>query len=525
VSFLSPLTLRLLAFNLLLVFLPAAGFLYLDTYERKMLAAQERSMVQQGRSLAAALSGQRLGEGLGQAETWREQAAPLLKRLERRTDARLRVIDRDGMLLADSSLLGPRAEARTTTQEKTLRDAPLYRAGALLIRLVPRRFLRPAPVGDDAAFYTSSNFLDGREVAAALAGRYGAATRISAGGQRSVTLYSALPIRRGDQVVGVVLVSQSTFRILEALYEVRLGVFKIFLSTVLVAVVLSLLVATTIARPLRRLARQAKEVVDRRGRLRGHFKGSKKKGEIGDLARALESLTHRLEHHIQFIESFASDVSHELKNPLTAVRTATELLSEAETPEERERFLDIVQHEVARMENLLSEVREITSMDAQLEEEPVRHFALDDLVEQIASGFNLRPGVEGRIHFHPPAEPATVSVSPERLTQVVENLLENALSFSPDGEPVDVRVESQGRLHQLSVEDRGPGIQPEHRAAVFRRFFSYRPKEESRSRQQGQHAGLGLAIVKTIAESYAGTVSAREREGGGTRIVVELPAA
>ncbi len=513
--FLSPLTLRLLAFNLLLVFLPAAGFLYLDTYERKMLAAQERSMVQQGRSLAAALS--------GQEEAWRDQAGPLLKRLERRTDARLRVIDRDGLLLADSSLLGPRAQADgdAAADERSLRDAALYRAGATLIRLVPRRFRRPAPAGD-VAFYSSSNFLEGREVIAALAGRYGAATRISAGGQRSVTLYSALPIRRSGDVVGVVLVSQSTFRILEALYEVRLGVFKIFLATVVVAVILSLLVATTIARPLRRLARQAKEIVDRRGRLRGHFKGSKKKGEIGDLARALESLTHRLEHHIQFIESFASDVSHELKNPLTAVRTATELLSEAETREERDRFLDIVQREVARMERLLSEVREITSIDAQLEEEPVRDFPLDELAKRIVDGFNLRSEVNGRIRFHPPSEPASVAASPERVTQVIENLLENALSFSPDGQKVDVRVEADGDRRRLSVEDRGPGIPPEHRAAVFRRFFSYRPDEEGRSRQ---HAGLGLAIVKTIAESYGGSVAAHGREGGGTRVMVELPAA
>ena len=512
--FLSPITLRLLAFNLLLVFLPAAGFLYLDTYERQMLAAQERSMVQQGRSLAAALS--------GQGETWSEQAGPLLKRLQRRTEARLRVIDRDGTLLADSSLMGPQAGGAAATAESSLRDSPLYRAGALLTHLVPGRFRRPAPLGNDAAFYTTSNFLEGREVVAALAGRYGAATRISAGGQRSVTLYSALPVRRGNDVVGVVLVSQSTFRILESLYEVRLGVFKVFLATVVVAVVLSLLVATTIARPLRRLARQAREVVDRRGRLRGHFKGSKKRDEIGDLARSLENLTHRLEHHIQFIESFASDVSHELKNPLTAVRTATELLSEAETAEERERFLDIVHGEVARMENLLSEVREISLIDAQLEDEAVEPIDFSQLVARIAEGFNLRPEVGGRIRCRRAESPAPVAASAERLTQVVENLLENALSFSPDGEAVDVAVETDGGRHRLSVADRGPGIPPEHRAAVFRRFFSYRPGEQG---SQRQHAGLGLAIVKTIAESYGGRVSAHGREGGGARIEVELPAA
>ena len=134
---------------------------------------------------------------------------------------------------------------------------------------------------------------------------------------------------------------------------------------------------------------------------------------------------------------------------------------------------------------------------------------------QIAEGFNLRPGVAGRIRCAPAESPAPVAASAERLTQVVENLLENALSFSPDGEPVDLGVETDGGCHRLFVEDRGPGIPPEHREAVFRRFFSYRPSEKGTARQ---HAGLGLAIVKTIAESYGGGVSARNRDGGGTRI-------
>jgi len=332
--FLPRISIGLLLFNVLLVFLPAAGFFYLDVYEKELLEAQERAMVQQGRLAAAALS---KGSGGGQTPGIdAETAVRLLARLQGRTEMRLRVVDLQGRLLADSAqLIPPRPapvidrrsryfEGRALSPEA--RQTWLYRFGAWLYR-IPGRFAGafgpPEPPSGAETFYIDGQPLLGREIKAALDGRYGATVRPTRGGPRSLTLYSALPVRDGDRVAGAVLVSQSTYRILRALYDVRLDVFKVVLLSVAVAAILSLLVSTTIARPLEALRNEANDLLDRRGRLKGKFRGSRKHDEIGDLARALEQLTARLEGHLRFIEAFASDVSHELKNPLASIRTAT----------------------------------------------------------------------------------------------------------------------------------------------------------------------------------------------------------
>lgn len=515
-------SIRLLLFNVLLVFLPAAAFLYLEVYEKELLEAQERAMVQQGRLVAAALG--------GQGELDESRAKALLRRLEGRSESRLRIVDRQGHVLADSARqIPPRpGELRDTTASSyrseppppEARDNLLYRLGAWIYRAWKQ--VRGSGGGPAETFYTQGKPLLGPEVRAALAGRYGATTRVSGRGQSSLTLYSALPIRSGSQVVGAVLVSQSTWRILVALQGVRLDIFRVILASMAVAAVLSLLVSGTIARPLRRLRDEANALLDRRGRLRGRFRGSEKLDEIGDLSRALEQLTARLEGHLRFIESFASDLSHELKNPLASVRSATEILAEVEDPADRRRFLEIVQREVARMEQLLAGVREVTEIDAGLESERTVPVDLGELLPQVIDSVRLRAGDRARIDLRAPSSPVRVTASPERLTQVFENLLDNAIDFSPPGGRVTVALagEPGSPAAAVTVEDEGPGIPEEHRERIFDRFFSWRPG--ARQDRNG-HMGLGLAIVKAIAEGYGGSVAAGNRPGGGARFEVRLP--
>lgn len=487
-------------------------------------------MVQQGRLVAAALA--------GQGEISRENAVRLLARLRGRSEARLRVVGRDGSLLADSARLVPPRKAAQETEDISrseyeepprpgARESFLYRLGAWLYRAAGRvdDFLSPPepPIAPEA-FYPPGQPLLGPEVRAALAGRYGATTRRTRGGERSLTLYSAIPVRGEGKVVGAVLVSQSTYRILRALYDVRLDIFRVVLASVVAAAVLSLLVSTTIARPLRRLRDEANALLDRRGRLRGRFRGSRKHDEIGDLSRALEQLTGRLEGHLRFIEAFASDVSHELKNPLASIRGATEILAEVEDPQDRRRFLEIVQREVARMEQLLSGVREIGEIDARLEAEPGGPVDLRDLLARIVESFRLRAPEDVRIELRAPAHPVRVTASPDRLTQVFENLLDNALGFSPSGGAVTVDVArelSDPPVASVAVSDQGPGIPASHLDRIFDRFFTWRPGEPH---ARNGHTGLGLAIVKAIAEGYGGSVAASNRAEGGTRFEVRLPA-
>ncbi len=522
------LSIRLLLANVLLVFLPIAGILALDVYEKQMLTALERSLVQQARVASAALGGRTLDS----AET--STTKDFVQRLARSTEARVRIFDAQGVLLADSAKLAPtrsdskgesdpyrsldrggdRSEGDETERETRLR--PLYRLGAAMYRWVePLRELRfrarsEAPPRKRASVRFA--------VERSLAGNYGAAVEESPG-QRSLTLHSALPIRDASgAVIGVVAVSQSTVRILRSLYDVRLRIFEIFCVSVLVAGAITLLFAATVSRPLAHLRDQAHAVVDARGRLRGRFRGSKRRDELGDLARALEAQTDRLAGHLHFMETFAGDVAHEFKNPLAAIRSAVELLGDTENEQERRRLVELSTREITRLERLLGSVREIAHLDAQIEAAPAEPVRLDLIARSIAESFALRrtegAGQGRTAQIVISTVPVLVASPPDRLAQVIENLVDNALDFAVDEIRLTVKIEGEQAV--LEVADDGPGIPAGDHERVFDRFYSHRPLGK-----KGEHAGLGLAIVKAIVLGLGGRVWVAE--DAGARIVVEIP--
>ena len=505
---------RLLAFNLLLVFIPAAGLLYLGTYEKQLLEAQERSMVQEGRVLAAALSEPGALAG--------EEATRVLARLNQRLESRIRVVDAQGRILADTSRLGPRREKPAGEgREAKGRDRLLYRVGAVFYTLSHRLLPPGEPALEAREPSPSDGRLRGREVEAALSGRYGRTVRPSPAGQRSVTLSIAIPIAEAGAVpAGAVVVTSSTWRILQDLYAIRLGIFQVCLGSVALAGVLSLLVSKTIARPLQELRDDAAAILDRRGRLQGSFRRSQRKDEIGELSRALHELTARLEAYQRFLESFAAEVSHEFRNPLASIRIAAEMAAESETQKDRRRFLEIAQREVQRMERLLSDLREMTRVDARLESEEQGALSLNALLESVCEGFRLR-GSRVVFLFEPPRETVTVQASGERMAQVFENLLDNAASFSTDGSAVRVRLDREEGAACVRIADQGPGIPVEHLPRIFERFFSWRPDQPDAA---DRHTGLGLAIVRTIVEGYGGAVFAANNPEGGATFTVRMPA-
>ena len=515
--------LRLLAFNLLVLFLPLAGILYLDVYENQMLEAQEREMVQQARLLAAALGD---GESLSV-----QGARDLLARFERRGDARLRVYDARAVLVADS-IRAPLDRAAVSVVADPYaapatggRNPFLYRLGAGLasIRRMVARWARPAPGLSNGTSVRADPDPEAESrapaIRAALQGRYGAATRRSAG-QRSLELTSAVPIRHGESVTGAVVVSQSTFRILQALYAVRLRIFEIVVTSMLAAAILSVAMSATIVGPIVRLRREATALAERRSLLPGRFRDADRRDEIGDLARALGELTRRLDEHIQLLESFAADVSHEFKNPLMSIRAAGEMLAHAEDAADRQRFLGMMTKDVDRLERLVSGVRELARIDAQLAHEPQTTIDVQALLTEIVDG--LRLSGSGPVTLSAAGAPASwrVRASADRLAQVFENILQNARSFTPPGNPIAISLDGEPGSCRVVVADSGPGIPPAHLASVFDRFFTYRPDEPSGRRE---HAGLGLAIARTIVQGYGGTIAARNRAEGGACFEVRLP--
>jgi two-component system sensor histidine kinase ChvG len=509
--FTARISVRLLAFNLLLVFVPLAGVLYLGAYEARLETSEVRSMTEEARLLAAAMA--------REGKLDRHAADELLARWT--TEIRIRIVDPTGRVVADSRAFQPPPPARPRGSP---RHNTLYRIGAFVVRPIIR-FFQPPEATLEKDFYENAARLRGNEVRDALKGREGFDKKITAGGQRSVTLYRAVPIIAGGRVVGAVLASQSTFKILQDLYAVRLGVLKLILASLIVAGLVSVFFATTIVTPLRQLRRDARSLLDRRGRIRGHFKGSRRRDEIGELSRALERIMRRLDSHVKFIEKFASDVSHEFKNPLASIRTANEMLAEVSDPADRRRFARMVEQEVARMEKLLSGVREISVIDAQLPGEGKQPIAVEALLGKIVEGFTLRE--RDRVRFDLVQNSAaegggtTVSVSEDRLIQAFENVLDNAVSFSPPGGTVTITVTAEGNTVVTRIADEGPGISETHRSRIFDRFFTYRPATAWRD---SRHAGLGLAIVKAIVEGYGGRVEV-ESSSRGTTFEIRLPRA
>ena len=502
--------LRVLAFNLLVLFLPVAGILYLDLYEDRLLDVQERGMVEQARLVAAAVAD----------DPNPDDIVRFLSRLSTEGDSRIRVFDSTGALIADSRrVIGSTPETeRYESAPRTGRDALLYRVGAWLVRV--KRALgdwmgsRGEPARESAPPIEPDVM---PEVRAALKGTYGSATRRTPG-QRSMTLSSAVPIHVGSTVSGAVVVSQSTFRTLQALYSLRLRIFEIVVASIVLAALLSLLMSATIVRPLVRLRHAAASLVDRRAPLSGTFSVVERHDEVGDLARALEELASRLDAHIRLLESFAADVSHEFKNPLASIRTAAEMLVAADQPEDRERFFAMLTKDVDRLERLVSGVRELARIDSQLAHEAVMDLDLSALLFEIASAMSAagaRVAIEA-----PPHSRCTVRASRDRLTQVFENVLDNARGFAPDG-PIDIVVRREGHWCRVTITDSGPGIPPSHLERVFERFFTYRPDDPSSRRD---HTGLGLAIARTIVEGYGGMIKAENCSGRGARFTVDLKA-
>jgi two-component system sensor histidine kinase ChvG len=504
----------LLILNLLLVFLPIATILYLDTYEKQLLDSLEHALVQQGRFLAAALKDNELNG---------ERSGELLFNLNRQHDARIRVIRNDGTLLADSSTLLPPVREQVSSdkyasfriEEGSAEDTLLYRIASFPIRVFRRYFNPPDVPRQGEVYYSENDFLSGVEVQTALSGRYGSTTRLSSGGQVSVTLYSAIPVWKGGEVSGVVLVNQSTFRILKDIYTLRLDIFKVFLISLSAALLISFFLSWTISRPIKRLHQQAVEILDRKGRILEHFTTLNTPGELGDLSRALENLTNRVQKYTNYMESFSSDLSHEIKNPVASIRSASEVALTLDNGEEKNRFLRRIIDETVRIERLVDNLRILSRMDSASETE--QNLVIAEVLDVMVQ--NLREQNEVPLEILTSLKgDELVKINPEGFHRLLINIVENARSYSPPGKAVTLKLTTENGFLVLQVSDRGPGFDPSILNRVFERFFSYRPKGSKQA-----HSGLGLAIVKGITERAGGTTGAWNRPEGGAVICIRLP--
>ncbi|TCU35938.1 sensor histidine kinase [Rhizobium azibense] len=550
----SSLTRRILFFNLAALLVLVGGILYLNQFREGLIDARVESLLTQGEIIAGAVSAsasvdtnsitidpQKLLElQAGQSITPvpndedlefpidPEKVAPVLRRLISPTRTRARIFDADANLLLDSRHLYSRgqvlrfdlppveeekqtwAEWLTTLFNKALQpgNLPVY---------------KEAPGGDGSIY---------PEVMNALTGVRGAVVRTTDKGALIVSV--AVPIQRFRAVLGVLLLSTQAGDIDNIVHAERLAIMRVFGVATLVNVLLSLVLSSTIANPLRRLSAAAIRV--RRGaKEREEIPDfSARQDEIGNLSIALREMTTALYDRIDAIESFAADVSHELKNPLTSLRSAVETLPLAKSDDSKRRLMDVIQHDVRRLDRLISDISDASRLDAELARVDARSVDLElflsDLVEvsrqirhknkevQIELAIERRPGVKTRF---------VVNGHDLRIGQIITNLIENARSFVPDeGGKITVRLFRTRSRCIVYIEDNGPGIQAENIDRIFERFYTDRPESEG----FGQNSGLGLSISRQIAEAHGGSlraeniIDAETAEVLGARFILALPA-
>ena len=327
----------------------------------------------------------------------------------------------------------------------------------------------------------------------------------------------------------VVLMTLNARDITKTVRAERFRIAVVVLAVLLASVLLSLFLARTIVRPLRKLARAAVRV--RLGRAREVVvpRLPSRRDEIGTLARALSDMTQALRERIDAGEHFAADVTHELKNPIASVRSAIEGLGRVTTDEQRAQLLAIADEDVRRLDRLVSDISDASRIDAQLSRTLFEPVDLGLMIESMLAGRAARAAADKdapslpRIAFaRPRKDVATVMGDGHRLERAIDNLIDNAVSFSPAGGLVCISATRLGDEVHVRVDDDGPGIDPAQREAIFRRFHSERPNGEA----FGRHSGLGLAIARTIIEGHGGTISARDREDGqrGASLLLTLPA-
>ena len=546
----SSLTRRIVSLNIAGLLALVASILYLSQFRAGLIDARAQSLLVQAEIIAGAIAASatvqtntitidperlldlKAGESYAGPDEYSpldfpinpERVAPVLRTLISPTKTRARIYDPNGALLLDSRTL-----------ENVLRfdlPPPTGQPGIVGRAMIAiRTWLNRG----DLPLYKELGPENGNgyeEVANALKGQKRSMVRVNSRGEVIVSV--AVPVLRSRAINGVLMLSTQGDDIDQMVTAERLAILKVGGVASAVMIVLSLLLASTIAGPVRRLADSA-ERVRRRIKTRVEIPDfTRRRDEIGHLSGALRDMTGALYNRIEAIEMFAADVAHELKNPLTSLRSAVETLPLARSDSSRARLLEVIEHDVKRLDRLISDISDASRLDAELQRQDMAPVDLRRLLTTLTSVANeTRLGhdvaVEARFEGRSSSDIFLVPGHDSRLGQVISNLLSNAQSFSEPGGKVRILCRRVRSEIEIVVDDDGPGIRPDALERVFERFYTDRPHQGF-----GQNSGLGLSITKQINDAHGGRIWAENRMGrkgadgeptiAGARFVVRLPA-
>jgi two-component system sensor histidine kinase ChvG len=492
---------RILALNLLILVIVAASVLYLDSFRNQLQDERLDRLDRETEVAAVALS-----------SVSPPERQTMLGRIAGQTRARLYAPD--GKKIGDSwQVNAPTYQLRDPNTEKWKKSfaRALDRGfNALVGARQLEDFVEPAQ--DVAGAWP--------ELAAAK-GKQDTAHEIRNAPDLTPVFTSATSLADGSQLL--LTVNDRNFT--RTVRKERSSLFIALAIAVLASALLSFFLARTIVRPLRRIALAAHRVRLGRAREVRVPRLPSRHDEIGSLARAVSDMSQSLRHRIDNIEAFAADVTHELKNPLASLRSAVDSLDRVEDTKIRKQLLDVVRQDVVRLDRLINDVGEAARTDAELARARFEPVDLGPLIESIVSSWETRRETGNvRIAFARPRKESTIVMGePGRLARAIDNIIDNAISFSPAGALVVIAASHVDDNILIRVDDEGPGVPAEQREAIFNRFHSIRPHSEN----FGRHSGLGLAIARAIVEGHDGEIDVADRDDApsGARFTIILPAA
>jgi len=494
---------RILAVNIFALAILAGSLFYLDSF---------RSRLTQARVEQVAIEATMIGRTVGAVAPARQQA--LLALLGQDSRSRLRIYGRNGSRLLDSwEGARPTYEIRDPASEPWNRD--VARAldnvfDAIVGARQPPLFKEPAADVLSAWPEARQALTEERTV-----------TRLRRAPDGTPFVSAAAPVAGDGGEVLLLTVNARDIR--RVVRDERLTLGLVLLATITLSVLLSLFLARTIARPLRSLAHAAHRVRLGRDREVNVPVLPARRDEIGRLARALHDMSQALRDRIDATEGFAADVTHELKNPLASLRSAVDSLDRVEDPDLRRQLLEVVRQDVRRLDRLIVEIAEISRLDAELSRARFEPVDIGRMIEELIPLWEQRGAARGvGVAFARPRTGTAVVMGDEaRLVRLIDNIVDNAISFSPEGGLVEIVAASASGQVTVSVEDEGRGIDRDARETIFNRFHSDRPEEDF-----GRHSGLGLAIARAIAAGHDGSIDVADRHDGrrGARFVVRFPA-
>jgi two-component system sensor histidine kinase ChvG len=520
----SPIARLILASNLAGLLILITGAVILNELRSGLVQARKDSLLEQAVLIGAHITDVATrGEPVPEMEDF--EVRRWLKRVPPSANTRIRVFNPQGEATADSYLLNDEIER---SELPPIKPPSNLAQTWLEVTRWANGLLESLDLRSNAPLRLPEVRTLDEEKAQALNGFRVASERFGDRGERVISV--SVPIRHVGAVVG--MLTMETSDIGQVIAAERAALLPFILVAILVALVTSVLLTATIARPLVKLARASDQVRTGAAQRLDMGRMHNRKDEMGDLARALEAMTATLYDRIQANERFAADVAHELKNPLTSIRSAVETSNAVDDPAVRERLRGVIAKDVIRLDRLISDISNLSRLEAEIVREQLVRVDLARLVADLGSIYTdtLREGDPVvKLVIEPPIDKLVVMGRDGPLGQVFRNLVENARSFSPPGGEVIVTLRrATDRLNpaiRLTVEDQGPGIPPDKLEKIFERFYSDRPKGS----KFGNNSGLGLSIVRQIVETHGGRVWAENRESpegvAGARFTVDIPAA